>query len=136
MSADPGTYSQGQLLGFLLGGEPSSSPNSAPGRDNITDVGASAITGALGGYIKSALPIDIDVLRYENATADASASFTVGRWITRSWFLAYRQHIDALPDENDGEAELEYWVSRRVTIQGNAGDRGYDGIDLLWRKRY
>jgi len=136
MSSDPSSYSQGQLLGFLLGGEPSTSPNSAPGRDQITDAGASAITGALGGYVKNALPIDIDVLRYENATADASASVTIGRWITRSWFLAYRQHIDALPDENDAEAEVEYWLNRRVILEGTAGDRGVDGIDLLWRKRY
>jgi hypothetical protein len=134
MSSDPGTYSQGQLLGFLLGGEPDGDPGNA--RDRATAAGTSFIANKIGGYVKSALPIDLDVLRYEAATASSSAAVTVGTWLTRNLFLAYRRRLESRPDENAGEGEIEYWISRRVRIEGVAGDRGYDGVDLLWRKRY
>ncbi|MBL0219118.1 MAG: translocation/assembly module TamB domain-containing protein [Myxococcales bacterium] len=136
LSSDPGIYSQGQLLGFLLGGEPSGDPSSGSARDQATVVGASFVANKLGGYVKSALPVDLDVLRYEAATAGTSAAVTVGSWLTRSLFVAYRQHLEARVDENSSEGQLEYWLSRRISIEATAGDRGYNGIDLLWRKRY
>jgi autotransporter translocation and assembly factor TamB len=102
----------------------------------VADAGASLVANKLGGYIRDALPIDIDVLRYEAATAATSAAVTVGTWIGHSLFLAYRQHLEARQDENLGEGEVEYWLSRRVMLEGTAGDRGYNGLDLLWRKRY
>jgi translocation and assembly module TamB len=134
MSSNPGTYSEGQLLGFLLGGEPSGDPGDAG--DRASSVGASFVANKLGGYVKRALPIDLDVLRYESATASTSAAITVGSWLGRDWFIAYRQHLESRPDENTGEGEVEYWLSRRVFVEATAGDRGKNGIDLLWRKRY
>ncbi|MBL9018935.1 MAG: translocation/assembly module TamB domain-containing protein, partial [Myxococcales bacterium] len=136
MSSDPGLYSQGQLLGFLLGGEPSGDPSGASARDKATAVGTSFVANQLGGYVKKALPIDIDVLRYEAATASSSAAVLVGTWVTRSLFVAFRQHVDARVDENRSEAEVEYWLSRRVSVEAVAGDRSVNGVDLLWRKRY
>lgn len=136
MSSDPGTYSQGQLLGFLLGGEPTGDPSTSGARDQVTGVGASYIANKLGGFVRGALPIDLDVLRYEAATAVSSAAVTVGTWLSRSLFVAYRYRLDARPDENSGEGELEYWLSRRISVEGTVGDRGYDGVDVLWRKRY
>jgi hypothetical protein len=56
--------------------------------------------------------------------------------LSRSLFVAYRRRIEARPDENAGEGEVEYWISRRVVAEGVVGDRGYNGVDLLWRKRY
>ncbi|HSR96303.1 MAG TPA: translocation/assembly module TamB domain-containing protein [Kofleriaceae bacterium] len=135
MSSDPGTYSQGQLLGFLLGGDPTGDPQSGAATDKVADAGASLIANKLGGYVKKALPIDVDVLRYESASASGSAAVTVGSWISHSLFLAYRQHLAARPDENIGEGQLEYWLSRRVVIEGTAGNYS-QGVDLLWRKRY
>ena len=44
--------------------------------------------------MKKALPVDIDVLAYESASATSSAAVTVGTWITHTLFLAYRQHLD------------------------------------------
>jgi hypothetical protein len=134
MSSNPGIYSQGQLLGFLLGGEPSGEPGS-PG-DRAAAVGASLVAAKLGGYVKSALPVDLDVLRYETATATSSAAITVGTWLTQDLFLAYRRRLDARPDENSGEGEAEYWLSRRLVVEGIVGDRSYNGVDLLWRLRY
>jgi autotransporter translocation and assembly factor TamB len=51
-------------------------------------------------------------------------------------FVAYRRRLEARPDENAGEAEAEYWITRRVMVEGVLGDRGISGVDLLWRKRY
>ena len=64
------------------------------------------------------------------------AAVTVGTWLTHALFLAYRQRLAARADENTGEGELEYWLSRRVVIEGTVGNHGYNGVDLLWRKRY
>jgi hypothetical protein len=50
--------------------------------------------------------------------------------------LAYRRHLEARPNENAGEAEAEYWITRRLMVEGILGDRGVSGVDLLWRKRY
>jgi len=136
MSSNPGTYSQGQLLGFLLGGEPSGDPHAGSARDKVTGAGASIIANKIGGYVRNALPVDIDVLKYEAGTAGTSAAVTVGTWLSRSLFVAYRRHLEARPDENTGEGEAEYWLSRRVMVEAVVGDRGYHGIDLLWRKRY
>jgi hypothetical protein len=76
------------------------------------------------------------VLKYEAATASTSAAFTVGTWLTRSLFVAYRRRFEARAEENTGEAEAEYWLTRRVMVEGILGDKGYSGLDLLWRKRY
>jgi hypothetical protein len=76
------------------------------------------------------------VLRYESSTATSSAAVTVGTWLTHELFLAYRQHLEARTDENAGQAEIEYWLRRRLVLEGTIGDRGYDGLDLLWRRRW
>ncbi len=136
MASDPGTYSQGQLLGFLLGGDPGGDPQNSSATDKVAGAGTSFVANKLGGYVKSALPIDIDVLRYEAASATGSAAVTVGTWVTHTLFLAYRQHLSARPDENSSEGNLEYWMTRRLMLEGTAGDRGFNGLDLLWRKRY
>jgi autotransporter translocation and assembly factor TamB len=137
MSSQPGTYSQAELLGFLLGGEPGGDPNAAPsGQDKVEGAGASFLANQIGGYVKKSLPVDIDVLKYESASATSSAAVMVGTWITHTLFFAYREHINARPDENAGEGEVEYWIKRRLMLQGTIGDRGYDGVDLLWRRRW
>ncbi|HEY4178354.1 MAG TPA: translocation/assembly module TamB domain-containing protein [Kofleriaceae bacterium] len=136
MSSDPSIYSQDQLLGFLLGGEPNGDPAAGSASSVAASAGGSFIANAIGGYVKKALPIDIDVLRYSAATATESAAVTVGTWLTRSLFLAYRVHPGARPDENTNEANAQYWLSHRVSLEATTGDRAVSGIDLLWRKRY
>ncbi len=136
LSSNPGIYTKGQLLGFLLGGEPNGDPKSGSARDKATSTGTSLVANAIGGYVRKALPFDIDVLRYEAATVGSSAAITVGTWLTHALFFAFRQHIDARPDENSGEGTIEYWLSQRLKVEGTAGDRGYDGVDVLWRKRF
>ena len=136
LASNPGTYSQGQLLGFLLGGEPSGEPADGNPRDKAASAGASLIGNQIGGYVKDQLPFDVDVLKYEAATATSSQAVTVGSWLTSNLFLAYKQRFQSRPDENTGEAELEYYLSRRVIIEATVGDKSRNGIDLLWRHRY
>jgi autotransporter translocation and assembly factor TamB len=136
MSSDPGTYSQGQLLGFLLGGDPGGDPRTSGMSSTVTDAGTSLVANKLGSYVRGALPIDIDVLRYEAATASSGPAVVVGTWLTHSLFVAYRQHLEPDSEENHAEGEIEYWLSRRLVVEGTAGDRGYHGLDLLWRLRY
>ena len=136
LTSNPGTYTKGQLLGFLLGGEPSGDPTSAGARDKATAAGESLVASKIGDYVKKALPFDIDVIRYEAAGATSSAAITVGSWVTHTLFLAYRQRLGARPDENLGEATVQYWFTKRLEIEGTAGDRSYDGLDLLWRRRF
>lgn len=136
LSSDPGIYSDSELLGFLLGGEPNGDPNSGSARDQATSAGASIIANRIGGYVKQALPFDLDVIRYEAASATSSAAVTVGSWITHTLFFSVTQHLAARPDENSSEGTLEYWITRQLELETTAGDRNYDGIDLLWRHRY
>jgi len=137
LSSHPARYSQAELLGFLLGGEPAGDPDNAPSAsERVAGAGASYLSDKVGGYVKRALPVDVDVLRYETATSASSAAITVGTWLTDKLFLAYRQHLEARPDENAGEGEVEYWIKRRLVLEGVVGDRGVSGLDLLWRRRW
>ncbi len=137
LSSQPAQYTQAELLGFLLGGEPGGDPENAPSTsERVAGAGASIIGNKVGGYVKGALPVDIDVLRYEAASSSSSAAVTVCTWITDALFLAYRQHLEARPDENSGEGEIEYWIKRRLVLEAVVGDRGVNGLDLLWRRRW
>jgi hypothetical protein len=137
LSSEPATYSQAELLGFLLGGEPGGDSEAAPSAsERVAGAGASLIGAKIGGYVKRALPIDIDVLRYEAATSTSSAAVTVGTWITDTLFLAYRQHLEARPDENTGEAQIGWWIRRRLVLETVVGDRNVNSADLLWRRRW
>lgn len=136
MSSSPSVYTQGQLLGFLLGGEPQGDPRDVAARDRATNAGASLISNEIGTYVRGALPLKIDVIRYNSGSPESSAAVTAGTWITHDLFLAYRRHLEARPDENANESDLEYWLTHHLSVEGTAGDRGYDGIDLLWRTRY
>ena len=135
MTTNSGTYTQGQLLGFLLGGEPSGDPRDVAVRDRATAAGESIVANELGTYLRH-VPFGVDVVRYESGTAINSAAFTAGSWLTHALFIAYRRHLAARSDENADEGLVEYWLGRRISVEGTVGDHGHDGIDLLWRKRY
>ncbi|MCW5802220.1 MAG: translocation/assembly module TamB domain-containing protein, partial [Deltaproteobacteria bacterium] len=136
LSASPSIYTETQLLGFLLGGEPGGDPSSASAGERITSTGASLVANTLGSYLRRALPFEVDVLRYEAETVRSSAALTVGSWLTGSLFFAFRQHLDTRPDENSSEGTVQYWLTLRTQIEATIGDRGFDGVDILWRKRW
>ncbi len=136
LSSQPGTYSEGQLLSFLLGGAPGAEPGRET-RDAAASVASSLLSQKVGSYLDDYLPVDLDVLRYEAATSSDSAAVTIGKWVTRKLFVAYRRRLESpRPDQNAGEAELQYWLGRNLLLQGSVGDRGVHGIDLLWLRRW
>ncbi len=132
MAARPDVTTQGELVGSLLA--PVGDPRDVAERDRATAAGETTIASEVGARIRGNLPLN--VLRYESATAANSAAVTAGSWLSHALFLAYRRHLEARPDENVGEGDLEYWLGQRLSLDGTLGDRGYHGIDLLWRRRY
>ncbi len=134
LSADPNTYTEGQLLAILLGGSPGT-----PGSENpafVSGVAAAAASQLVGGYVARKLPVRLDVINYEGVTAVSSSAFVVGRWITSEILLLLRIRIDARPNENVNEAEVELWLAPHLLFEGTAGDRGVLGADLLWNRRW
>jgi autotransporter translocation and assembly factor TamB len=135
LSSDPGIYTQGQLLGFFLGGEPGGDPSSAS-RDAATGAGASVLSSAVGKRLNKVLPVKLDVLTYEAGTSTSSGAVRAGTWISRKLFVAYRGHPEARPDENANEGEIEYYLPHNWILQGTAGDRGIGGGDMVHRWRW
>ena len=134
ISTDPDRgYDDAQLYGFVLGGEPGGDPN-AQSREAASAAGASILSAKVGKYLKKVLPID--VLRYETATTSNSQAVVLGQWLSTQLFLGFRKHVDPRPDENTGELSIEYYLKQSILLDVTAGDREYDGLDLLWRHRY
>ncbi len=135
LSSRPSSYSEGQLLGFLLGASPGEEGPPQVG-EAATGLASSMVSKKIGGYIEGYLPVQLDVLRFRAATASEAASFTVGKWLTRKLFLAYERRIEARPDQNAGEAEIEYWLRPDLLLDAQIGDRGHHELDLLWLDRW
>ncbi|MBL8621899.1 MAG: translocation/assembly module TamB domain-containing protein [Myxococcales bacterium] len=134
LSSIPSSYTEGQLLGFVLGGSPT-----APGQevaDTATGVVATVVGSMIGGFVNQALPIHFDVLNYEPGTATSSGAVVLGRWLTSRLLLLVRTRVDARVDQNSSEAEAQYWLGPRLLIEGTAGNRGVLGLDLLWNRRW
>lgn len=133
-SSSPATYSEAQLLGFFLGGNPGSSRDATP--DAANSVAAAVASQTVGGLITKRLPVRIDVLSYQPQTLSTSGAFVAGRWITEKLLLLLRSRSDPRPLENSAEAELQYLLRRDLLLDGVAGDRGTFGLDLLWNRRW
>lgn len=134
LQSDPPTYTQGQLLAFALSDTASAAGSETT--DAASNLFASVASQAIVGAIAPILPVRFDLIAYEPASASSSRAFVFGRWITRRLLVLYRNRAEARPDENVNEAEVEYWLGRRVLVEGVAGDRGILGADLLWTRRW
>src|SRR5437762_1016239 len=107
-------YTQGQMFGYLLGGTPSRGGEDS--RTALTGAATTVASQTVGGFLTRKLPVKLDVLRFEPATASSSAAFAFGKWITDNLMVLVRSRIGAREDENRGETEVEYWVGRRVLL--------------------
>lgn len=132
LSSQPGTYSQGQLLGFFAGGEPGGDPT-ALARDVATTVGGSIISSMVGKRVKKVLPID--TFRCEPGSSASGASCTVGYWIGENLFLAYKRRAEPRADEDADEIQLQWHLKRGLLIEA-AGFGSRVGGDVLWRRRW
>lgn len=133
-SSDPASYTEAQLLGFFLGGNPGSGRDSTP--DAANSVAAAVASQTLGSLITRQLPVRIDVLAYQPQTLSSSGSLVAGRWLTEKLLLLVRSRSDPRPLENSAEGELQYWLRRGLLLDGVAGDKGTFGLDLLWNRRW
>jgi autotransporter translocation and assembly factor TamB len=143
LHSEPGIYDDATLLSFVLGAEPvdADAAQDTGGGPSVGDravgVASSLVVGQVQGLVQEVLPIDIDVFRVELGEASAAAErLIVGKWITDNLFLSYAHSFVADPNENSGEASLEYRFRKRWLIEGYYGDRGAGGLDLLWTKRF
>jgi autotransporter translocation and assembly factor TamB len=135
LRSDPNTYSQAELLGFLVGGAPGQPP-----AQGVADVASGVASGFLASKVKAGVKrytgVAFDVLKLEAATSSSTAALTIGKWVSRKLFVSYRQRVDGRYDENSSEASAEYWLWQRVVVEGSAGDRGVDDLDIVWTKRW
>lgn len=142
LRSEPGVYDEATLLSFVLGASPLSEDEGIEGEepalsDRAVGVASSLVVGQVQGLIEDVLPIELDVLRVELADSSAAAEkVIIGKWITNKLFLSYARNFDAAPEENVGEASLEYRFRKRWMLEGRFGDRGAGGLDLLWTKRF
>ena len=134
LSSDPPNYTEGQLLSFAISDTAAATGNETA--DAASNLLAAVASQTLLSYITPILPVRLDVVAYEPASASTSRAFVFGRWITRKLLVLYRNRAEARPNENVNEAEAEYWLNQRVLLEGVAGDRGVLGLDLLWTRRW
>ena len=122
------------LLAFALSDTASAAGSETS--DAASNLFAAVASQAIVGAISPILPVKLDLIAYEPATASSSRALVFGHWITRRLLVLYRNRTEARVDENVNEAEVEYWLGRRVLFEGVAGDRGILGADLLWTRRW
>jgi autotransporter translocation and assembly factor TamB len=132
LSSSPATYTRGQLLGFLLGGEPSGDPNQAAA-DVGLGAGSAVASSIIGSRVRQVIKI-IDVLHCDTSTLGTSC--TVGTWIGDKLFVSARANLSARPDENRNEGEAQYYLKRNILLDLIGGDSSYHSLDVLWRKRW
>jgi autotransporter translocation and assembly factor TamB len=133
LSSDPGGYTDDQLWGFLIGGEPGTDPSTQT-RDALVGAAARGLSGTLGKQLSRVLPIQLDV-SCEPATTVTRASCSVGKWFSDRMFLTVRQVLDAQPDENASSLDLQYRLGRK-SLELSGGDRAHYGADVVWRHRW
>jgi translocation and assembly module TamB len=129
-------YSQDQLAGFFLGGEPGGDP-AAQTREAATGAVVSLVSSKVARRVRKVLPGTLSVLRCEPASSAVGASCTAGRWFGDRLFVTGKLRLDARPQlENTGEVQVQYHLPRELLLEGVGGDGNHDGIDLLWRRRW
>jgi hypothetical protein len=146
-SDPPGLYTQDQLFGFFLGGEPNTDPGSPardPAREAATGAVAGWLTGKLRGQLNKVLPgeLKLDFSCDPDPTAPAGVGACAAGEFVRVPFLkqpvhvAVRRRIQPRPDENVNEAQLQFRLPFKLLFQASGGERGYLDGDLLWRHRW
>ncbi len=138
-TSEPGTYTQGQLLGFFLGGEPGGDPSKQTA-EAAAGFGASIASTVAGKWLKKVPLVSrvLDKVRFncKPGAGQSSSSCTAGTWLSKKTYVTYEGRIDSRPDENGNQGKVEYYWKPNRTVELTGGDRGYFGLDLLWRHRW
>jgi hypothetical protein len=147
-SDPPGLYTQDQLFGFFLGGDPSTDPGS-PARDQAREAATGVVTGWLSGKLRAQLnkvlpgelKLEVSCEPDPTATTAAIGSCAAGKFVRipllkQPAHLAVRHRLQPRSDENAEEAQLQFRLPLGLLLQATGGDRGYLDADLLWRHRW
>jgi hypothetical protein len=130
MSSDSGSYTQGELYSFFVGGQPAGSRGDAS--QAATAAGAGVASALITKKLNKLFGTNL-AFNYEAASADSSEAVRVGYWYSRRLFLAARARLESRIDENANEGLFEYHFRSNWLLQGNIGDRNYDGLDFVHR---
>ena len=133
LTSDPSTYSENQLLGFLLGGSPGGDPTQQTA-DTGTALLGSVVSTSIARRLKKLLPVTLHVAGCTPGAGGEGSSCTFGRWLDEKTFIAYRRRLDARPDESTSEGRLEYYILPSLSLEVGA-EANRAGADILWRKR-
>ncbi len=136
LRSSPARYDDSQLLSFVLGASPDDDRSGEESASSRTaGVASTLLANKLQSVVRDIVPID--VLKIDLADDEAAAEkLTVGKWITKKIFFAYRRRFEAQDSENANEAVIEYRFRRRWLLETFYGDHGAGGIDLLWIRRF
>ena len=139
-SSNPPGFDQAQLLAMVLGHEMNPKRQESQEPVDIQNQALSAASGLLlsemRSVLKKALPIDTLQIQTAPQAGTPSTEITVGKWITRDLFLAYRYRMGGSDDQNANEARLEYRLGRHWILEGAYGDSSQGGLDVLWIRRF
>lgn len=138
-TSEPGIYTQGQLLGFFLGGAPGGDPSKQTA-EAAAGFGASIASTVAGKWLKKVPLVSRVLTRVQigckPGAGQSSSSCTAGTWLSKKTYVTLQQRIDSRADENGSEAKVEYYWKPNRTVELTGGDRGFFGLDLLWRHRW
>jgi autotransporter translocation and assembly factor TamB len=135
MSSDTGSYTQGELYSFFLGGQSSGSDATQAGYAAGAGFASALVSQRFNDQIgkRLHLPVRVD-LNYEVGTATSTEALRVGTWFTAKLFFAARAHPEARVDENASEILGEYHLRNNIVIEAQWGiDGANDSADLVRR---
>ncbi|HEY4178352.1 MAG TPA: translocation/assembly module TamB domain-containing protein [Kofleriaceae bacterium] len=136
LTSEPGTYSQGQLFGFLLGGNPSADAGSA-NQSASYGVGSAIASSQIKSRVlsKNSVTKQIDVLRCDPGIGSTGTSCTLGKYVTENFFVGVVYRTISLINENTVETQGQYTISTHWLLSLIGGGTAQGG-DVLYRKRF
>ncbi len=139
-TADQGTYSEAELFGFFLGGDPGGTAATGA-KDAALGAGASLLSQLVAKKLKAVLPenrlLQFDVLGCEPGAGSGGSSCTIGyRFNDGRVYVGLKHRVAPLPNENGEELTIQYYLSKEWYLEGSGGNASIIGSDLLWRRRW
>ena len=137
-TADQGNYSEAELFGFFLGGDPAGTAATGA-KDAAYGAGASLLSRLVAKRLKAVLPenrlLQFDVLGCEPGAGGGSC--TIGyRFKDGRIYLGLKHRLAPLPNENGEEVTGQYYLSKEWYLELSGGSATIIGSDLLWRRRW
>lgn len=139
-TADQGNYSEAELFGFFLGGDPGGTAQTQA-KDAALGAGASLLSQLVAKRLKAVLPenrlLQFDVLGCEPGAGTGGSSCTIGyRFNDGRIYIGLKHRLAPLPNENGEEGTFQYYLSKEWYFELSGGSATIIGADLLWRRRW